>query len=389
MSEMLLQRGIHILKELTMLVLSHEYPPLGGGAGQNLKRLCEELGKKGIAVNLWTPASAASLQPSPGIMHHKLPSIRSWRFETNILSMLFFIAAALWRGFTRKSKRPDMIFSNMAIPAGIAGSVLSSYYGSPNVIWHHGSDVHGGQPHGPGFIQRMILRQIWKQSTLCLFISESLLNRANAFGTFGRFGVLPVAVSLPDRKNLSSSGKERIFLFAARMEPVKNPLLFVEAVKLFRSHAKFPEFRFCMVGGGRLFQAVLDAVARYSLESILTVEQGVFQDALFKLFEKCYAYIMTSAVEGFPTSIIEAGLFEVPSLGPRVVGIKDCIQDKITGLLFDQGDASSLCLAMENLASNPALQKNLGIQARTNAQLYSAQKTAETALEFFNQVTNH
>jgi glycosyltransferase involved in cell wall biosynthesis len=367
--------------EKLILVLSHEFPPLGGGAGRNLLGVCDELAKQGVKLCVWTLASPERRTQKHGFSIKEFSTTRVKRFQTSIASMFNFIVRVLFAGLFARRDRPVIVFSNMAIPAGIAGSVLSARYKVPHVIWHHGSDVHGGKPGGPSGIQRMILRKVWRSSSLCLFISRSLKQCAERIGAVPRADVLPVALAIPNSKRLKTSVTKKTFLFAGRMEPVKNPLLFVEAVRLFACRGGRPDVEFVLVGSGRLSGRVEDAImSGVGLSSLLSLRSEVPQEELFTLFETCYAYVMPSRAEGFPTTVIEAAMFGVPSIGSKTLGIEECILDGKTGLLFSEGDALSLCRAMESLAMDTDLQKRLGEGARSNAQLYTAEKTAEKFL---------
>jgi glycosyltransferase involved in cell wall biosynthesis len=277
----------------------------------------------------------------------------------------------------------------MAIPAGVAGGILSAWHKIPHVVWHHGSDVHGGKAEGPSRVQRRILRRVWAGAASNLFVSESLRRCAQRIGPVPHADVVPVALAVVHRTSAKTAPAKKMFLFAGRMEPVKNPLLFVEAARLFVSGGGPQDATFVMVGGGRLFSRVNDAIARAGLSSMLSLRSDVPQEELFAMFETCYAYVMPSRAEGFPTTIVEAGMFGVPSIGSRTLGIEECILDGKTGLLFTEGDASSLCAAMRTLVKDPALQKRLGEEARQNAQLYTAETAADKLLKIITPILDN
>jgi glycosyltransferase involved in cell wall biosynthesis len=365
-----------------IIVISHEFPPLGGGAGQNLLRLCVELSRKGIPLCVWTIRCGSREKGSFPFPVKQFGLMRAKRFETNLVSMMMFCAAVLWRGLRGIHTRPCLILSNMAIPAGICGGMLSLRLGVPHAVWHHGSDVHGGRREGAGIIQRSILKAVWRTTAVNLFISESLKTCALGYSAVRGAGVLPVALSFPESVTLQEKGQEKLFLFAGRLEPVKNPLVFVEAVGLFTGHGKCSGTRFMIIGSGSLWRAVADRIERLGLSAQCELRDAVPQDDLFRLYQKTFAFVITSIVEGFPTSVIEAGWFSVPSIGSDTPGIRDCIINGKTGFLFKPQDPAALCEAMERLAIDPGLQKKLGEAARENAQLYSAANAAEKCIGF-------
>jgi glycosyltransferase involved in cell wall biosynthesis len=365
-----------------IIVISHEFPPLGGGAGQNLSRLCTELCSRGISLCVWTircDSREAGGFPFPIKQFGKT---RDKRFETSLVSMMMFCASVLWQSLWARKSRPRLILSNMAIPAGICGGLLSRRLGVPHAIWHNGSDVHGGRCEGAGFLQRCILKAVWRTAGNSLFISESLKACALKYAAVRGAGVLPVALSLPECGDRQEKMQEKLFLFAGRLEPVKNPLLFVDAAGLFISRRKTFGARFLMVGSGSLRRAVVDRMERLGLSEQFELRHALPQNELFSLYQNSFVFVIPSVVEGFPTSVIEAGWFSVPSIGSDTPGIRDSIVNGKTGLLFNFNDPLSLCLAMERLAAEPDLQKKLGEAAHENAQLYSAANAAEKFIGF-------
>ena len=77
--------------------------------------------------------------------------------------------------------------------------------------------------------------------------------------------------------------------------------------------------------------------------------------------------LFTSETESFCLSILEAMYFACPSVAPRVGGIPEVVQDKITGLLMPFGDCKGLALAAENLILDATLRTMLGRAAQARA----------------------
>jgi glycosyltransferase involved in cell wall biosynthesis len=71
--------------------------------------------------------------------------------------------------------------------------------------------------------------------------------------------------------------------------------------------------------------------------------------------------------EGFGTVIIEAAAMGITSIGSDVVGLKDSIINKETGLLFRSGDSEDLREKMQLLMDNHELRRSLNDNAKKNA----------------------
>jgi glycosyltransferase involved in cell wall biosynthesis len=76
---------------------------------------------------------------------------------------------------------------------------------------------------------------------------------------------------------------------------------------------------------------------------------------------------MPSYREGFGISILEAASVGIPSIGTRIYGIVDAIEENVTGLLVPPRDVERLSDAITRLANDKELRKSLGFAARERA----------------------
>jgi glycosyltransferase involved in cell wall biosynthesis len=78
-------------------------------------------------------------------------------------------------------------------------------------------------------------------------------------------------------------------------------------------------------------------------------------------------HCMPSYREGFGISILEAASVGIPSIGTRIYGIVDAIEENVTGLLVPPRDVERLSDAITRLANDKMLRKSLGSTARERA----------------------
>lgn len=367
-----------------ILVLCHEFPPLGGGGGKNLYLLCRELSRRGVKVRVWTVDPGKRNQWKHEFPVEYIVTGRTERFETNLKGMRDFIAGACRLGWAHRRERPALVLANLAIPAGVAGWFISRLLRAPLAVWHHGSDVHAGVPEGPGFLHRLLLRRVWNRSVVNFFVSKGLLDNATALGRPRNPHILPACPS-PEILAYPVDGadgiepEKRMFLFLGRFDTVKNPLLALEALLILKKE-KAVTRKLRMVGSGELGFHIANTVRNDYLTQYVALEAAVAFEKVPELMRSAYALVVPSRIEGFNTTILEAAHFGVPSIASDVSGIRDFVKHGETGLLFAENDAAGLAAALKSLSANPALRDELGRKARAAAAPYRPGKVAQDFL---------
>ncbi len=82
--------------------------------------------------------------------------------------------------------------------------------------------------------------------------------------------------------------------------------------------------------------------------------------------------------EGIPNSLIEAMACRKPVISTAVDQVPELVQDEVNGLLIPPGDVDALCDAINRLARDPALRRQLGEAGRrTIEERFSLQRAVE------------
>jgi glycosyltransferase involved in cell wall biosynthesis len=367
-----------------ILILSHEFPPLGGGGGRILSFLCGELHRRGYEATVLTAAPPAASRKSFPFPVVYFPTVRRAQFQTSVPAMLLFIAQAVLYCLTRKARGFDMLLSNMSIPAGIAGIIARRLLKVPHVIWYHNTEVTQNRASGAGLLFRWAHLFIARRADANLFISRSLMECALSYGPIPRPQVLPNAPQIKAEAPLPCPAGDRLFLFAGRMEKVKNPVLLVHAMQELKNSGRAGGIRLLMVGGGNIFDRVEHEIARCGLQGLITLEPAAPFERMAELYRSTYALVLPSVVEGFPTTILEAGAFGVPTIASNTIGNRDAIVPNETGLLVPLGDAPALAGAMFRLSQDSAQRNRLGRGAFNRSREFTIERTAEAFVRTLN-----
>ncbi|MBQ8587907.1 MAG: glycosyltransferase [Clostridia bacterium] len=158
-----------------------------------------------------------------------------------------------------------------------------------------------------------------------------------------RFGIPPEAITVG---------------LTARLEEVKNPLLFVRSAKILAD--KFPDVYFLLVGEGSLRSKVEEEAAPISDRFILT---GYISD-----IEKAYSAMdiltLTSDSEALSISILEGQSAGLPVISTDSGGPAEIITPGLNGLIVPTNNPKSLAAAAEELIRSPEMRRSFGEAGR-------------------------
>lgn len=122
---------------------------------------------------------------------------------------------------------------------------------------------------------------------------------SNKFGTMSDVRYIPNGQPIPDETFEDKKDEPPFVLWAARLVSYKHPELYVRLAE------SLPASRFVMAGKGS-FTSPSD------LPPNLEYLGFVSEDEKMRLFEKAAIFVSTSEIEGFPNTLIEAGMYSVP-----------------------------------------------------------------------------
>ncbi len=169
--------------------------------------------------------------------------------------------------------------------------------------------------------------------------------------------MLRVSAQLP-----TNGRHETIFGYAARIETGKGPFVLADALSKLRRAGKGVHVR--LAGAGPAMKEV-QALARQldlngSLEFVGSYEGTVGCSAFMRTLD---VFVLPSFAEGTSKSVIEAMAHGLPIITTNVGGSPDLLTAG-AGILIPPGDSTALADAMECLASDPILRKQMGQAAR-------------------------
>ena len=166
---------------------------------------------------------------------------------------------------------------------------------------------------------------------------------------------------LPSALPLKSSS-ETIFGFAARIEEGKGPFVLLDALP--KLSEKGVNVRVRVAGTGPALQDLKARIHQSGLQSVWECVGAYSGSVGCSAFMRTLdVFVLPSYAEGTSKSVIEAMAHGLPIVTTAVGGSPDLVTPEV-GILVEPGDSSSLAEAMQRLALDPALRKQMGKAAR-------------------------
>jgi glycosyltransferase involved in cell wall biosynthesis len=174
-----------------------------------------------------------------------------------------------------------------------------------------------------------------------------------------------------------------VLIFVGQLAPQKRPERFIEIVARLRSagHRVFG----LMVGDGPLKASLAADVARRGADSWIRL--GGFQERLGDFYAMASLLVLTSDTEGTPGVVLEAGACGVAAVAADVGGVRECIEDGISGVVVGAGDIERYVSAVAGLLGDEHARVAMGAAARRNVDArFSLPRIADAYEDFYAQV---
>ena len=261
--------------------------------------------------------------------------------------------------------KPDLVHTHCSVP-GIVGRLAARLAGVPVVVHTvHGFAFHDGSRGPVAALAIAVERLTGRFTDLLLSQNHEDMDRAlrHRIVPERRLEWIGNGIAL-DRFAAAAprheSGRPVVITCVARMEPVKNHALLLEAAALLQQRGR--RFELWLVGGGDGRARCARRVAESGLDG--EVRFFGYRNDIPELLERSDIGVLTSLKEGIPRAALEAMAAGLPMVATRVTGTREVVRDGEIGFLVDVGDASALADALARLIDDPALRARMGARGR-------------------------
>lgn len=340
---------------MKILVVIHEYPPVGGGGGKVAEDICRGLATRGHKVGVLTAhwGDLPRLEVRDGVQVWRIPSLRRWPYKGDMRAMLGYVLAALPAGLRLiRSWKPDVLHTHFAVPSGAVAYALSKISGLPYLLTTHLGDVPGGVPEKTDRWFRWIFLftpPIWRSAAHVAAVSA--FTRDLAWQHYRiQAEVIPNGVDTAhlDPGEIQVGQPPRI-LFAGRFMLQKNLLALVRILAQVR---ELP-WTCTLVGDGPLRTEVEAEITRHGLQERITLTGWVSPDQVTVYMRQSDILFMPSLSEGMPVVGVQALSMGLALVVSRVGGFADMVQDGQNGYLIPPEDETGFAQTLCSLLTSP------------------------------------
>ncbi|MGW5659959.1 glycosyltransferase [Streptomyces sp. NPDC003758] len=170
----------------------------------------------------------------------------------------------------------------------------------------------------------------------------------------------PPRVHLPNGvrpRSLMAARRSRRVLYLARLHPVKRPEAFVEMAALV--HEQLPQVSFTMYGPDEgSLPTVQGLIADRGLEEVVSYGGALQHAAAVQAYTDAAVYVLPSATEVFPMTVVEALSTGTPVVCTDSCGIAEELADRGAALITD-GSPEAMAKAVCAILSDEALSRSL------------------------------
>ena len=163
-------------------------------------------------------------------------------------------------------------------------------------------------------------------------------------------------------KHRFNFGKENYVLFVGNLIPRKGLPYLIEAAKKIVKKQK--NVKFLIAGEGPLKNQLIRNIQKANISNNFKF-LGRVEEKLLPLLYNCVdVFVLPSIQEGQGIVLLEAQASGKPIVAFDVGGVKEAVQNNVTGFLVQLGDSDALSDAMIKLLEDKALRERMGVSGR-------------------------
>jgi len=199
------------------------------------------------------------------------------------------------------------------------------------------------------------------------------------------------------RRRLGLNATDRVALFAGRLEPLKGAQILLDAAARLRSRDAFDDLAVVIAGDdsgdgapddrGSERRRLERHAARIGLEDHVRFVGAVRHEQLADYYAMADVCVVPSLTESFGLVALEAQALGTPVIAAAVGGLREIVEDGVTGLLVEGHDPSDYALAMADVLGDPVRKAEMGDEARRRAGRFTWQRAVDRLAAIYDRLS--
>lgn len=372
---------------MNILVLIHEFPPIGGGGGPIARDLSLQWVKSGHQVRVVTArfGDLPHRENIDGLDVVRLDCHRTESFRAKMKAMIGYVSAASrYCLFDCKDFHPDLIHVHFAVPNGPAAMIAAKKMKVPYVITAHLGDIPGASPEKTKkwfqYIQPFT-PPIWKNAARVIAVSE--FSRAMALKSYNvPIDVIPNGIDYEKIRN-PEIVKHDVpeIVFAGRFVPQKN------IAQIIRTLAEVRDLNWhaTLIGDGQDKEMLMGLCEEKGLRDRIDFPGWKTPEEVISIFHHSDILFMPSRSEGLPVTGIQGMASGLALLLSNAGGNPEIISEGINGFIQDPDDIEIYANNLRLLLTDNDRLLNMRKASLELAASFDIRKTAADYLKVFQE----
>lgn len=247
-----------------------------------------------------------------------------------------------------------------------AGFIIHRLTGIPFSFVAHGSDLHVDR--------HMLGRKIAEASFAVAISRDNLEEMVAECGEWARDRIdvihcgVDTALLSPRTRARPDPDRPTTILCIGTLHEVKGQAVLIDACRRLRDEGVAIRCR--LIGDGEDEATLRAKVAAAGLDDVVSFEGRLTRAEVIDALADADMLIAPSVVasngkrEGIPVVLMEAMSCGLPVIASRLSGIPELVEDGVSGILVEPGDASALASAIARLAADAETRERMGASAR-------------------------
>ena len=314
-----------------ILVINHEYPPVGGGAATVARELLTRFQDHNYPIALLTGAfpsnTSAGKGPSSKYSVYRVPSGRKSVSHGSYFEFIkFFFKSLPMLRLIHKGFHPDITLAFFTIPGGLTALVQKWIYGIPYIVSVRGGDI-------PGFVydrqlsflhqlSKPVIKLVCKNAVAIHTNSERLKKLILQLYPKAEVKLIPNGTSMKIKNQpLKPVNGALKILFVGRLSGHKNLETFLKALAIFVRSVS-DNVKFTIVGEGSEKSNLQSKTIKLGINNLVDFKGWLSREEVGEVFQHFDFSVIPSIDEGMPNTALESISAFCPVLGSTIGTIR-------------------------------------------------------------------